>query len=224
MTTPFSAFVPEVSQEVIGPPNMSIINAIRNTIADFCDATHCYQISTGQLAVTTSVPTYAASTFGMPADTELSAIKFAWFNSQQILPKSADQLMVIYAGSDWEDQTTVTDGAPQYITQLDRLAVRLIPAPDAQNAVFTLKLRLALRPTRLATTTTDEIYNSWLTEIAEGAKAYLMAQKGKPWYNKDRAAECNAQFELAKVKARIDQSRAMGYAPMRATAPKFCGK
>lgn len=89
-------------------------------------------------------------------------------------------------------------GTPTTYFAPTRNQVTLAPVP---NAAATLEFDLVLRPTRTATSVPQVLFDEWVKTIANGAKAQLMAQVGRPWANAALAVYFQGLFDDAVATA-----------------------
>lgn len=124
-----------------------------------------------------------------------------------LLPKPTDWL-------DWWNRNwrTSSDGGVKYYTQPDQDHITLAAVPD-QNAILTLQV--SLKPKREATGIPDVVFQTYLEEIAAGAKARLMIIPGKPWSNPQTSAYYLGMFERGISAATAEADTGFTRAPIR---------
>jgi len=88
-------------------------------------------------------------------------------------------------GEEWLDDNipnwqTNMASAPTYFTVDQNRNLRLIPVPSVDIAKG-LRVWVALRPLRTATSVEDFLFTDWMDTIRDGATAYLLSQTSKPW-------------------------------------------
>ena len=213
VTVGYEKFLPEVMQFLPDVPEHIATNAIKNTCIDFCEKTRYWQIDIDPIDIIAQQSTYVVPT---PADTKQVGIVVAYYQTNLLVPQPPDTLANIYRLGDWRE----LNGSPQYITQLIKPEVIVVPKP-AFNVPGALKLRVAIAPTRASTEVSSEIFENWLMEIADGAKAILYATPGQPYADKNAAKECQMRYRAAIANARISIDKGLTRNSTRAEFQRF---
>jgi hypothetical protein len=135
------------------------------------------------------------------ADTEIAYVKQAWANDWPLDPTTLDVLNQIRRY--WPDDEA--DQANAFVQQTQD-TITLYPKP---TVAYTdgLVMKLAIYPSMVATGVVDWLGERYAEDLAAGAKAILMAQKGKPWSSTEGAAEQRALFEAAKTAGVSDANK-----------------
>ena len=194
-TVPYEQFLSQVTQYVPDVSEFVAIDAIKNAAIEFCTKSLYWQINLEPMAIVANQPNYVLDT---PPDTKVIQIVSAYFDQNLLIPQSPDRLADIYRMGDWQNQS----GSPQYITQIIKPEVLLVPYPFVDQG-NTLSIRVALAPTRDSQEIDSEIFEQWAETIAMGARARLYAQPKQPYYDKQAAVDATKLFRYDINRARI---------------------
>ena len=209
----FDSFLPEVIQFMPDVPEHIAKNAIRNAAIEFCEKSRYWQIDVDPISVVNGQRNYVVPT---PADTKMVGAVSAYYNTNLLIPKGPDELARIYRMGDWQQ----VEGSPQYMTQLIKPEVVLVPTPYEDKA-DALHLRVAIAPTREAEEITQDVYENFLLVIANGAKAILYNTPGQPYFDKASAKECQMYFRAGIANARIMVDKGLTRSSTRAEFQRF---
>lgn len=204
----WSAFYPDVLPELPGAPLPMVDHWLRNATIEFCERTKTY---VADLDLINAVANQMSYPLVLPANTELVDVVSAWFNGDEITPKSPGYLKDKYG--DWTAET----GTPEHFTHQATDAIMLVPAP-ADAATDALKIKASIRPAMAATGIEDWFYSQYRLALVAGCKAKMMAMKDVAWADPDRVALNLGYFESAIEKA--TGSAANGFTRAR---PRFSG-
>jgi len=105
-------------------------------------------------------------------------------------------------GEDWLDinipnwQTSMASAPSRYTVDKDRY-LRLVPVPSdaVENA---LRVQVALKPLRTATSVEDFLHDDWLDTITDGALGRLLSMTSKPWRDFTAADYYRARYRLSR--------------------------
>lgn len=86
------------------------------------------------------------------------------------------------------------EGRPTHYWLVDDKTLRLFPSPDA---VYNLRVMVALKPSRTAIGVADWVYETWADAIVSGAIHRLAQIPDKTWTDQQLAAEHRLRFERA---------------------------
>lgn len=190
-------YCPDVAQPVAE-------NAVRNACIEFCrlSTIHRYDITP-----ISGVAGQAEYTIVVPADTQLATVVKLYYSGFELKPRGEEILVATYRYQDW---TTVT-GQPAYFTEINPGTVKIAPYPS-ENSTNAITGRVALMPTRSATTVYDELYNRYSEDIALGARSRLHYTPGQPYYDPNMAEQCKIKFmsAIASAKARANSGQVRG--------------
>lgn len=212
-TVPFEDFLPEVLQFVPDVADLVATNAIRNACIEFCEKTRYWQIEVDPIDVVANQSNYVIPT---PADTKMVGIVYAYYQTNLLVPQPPDTLANIYRLGDWRE----LQGSPQYITQIIKPEVILVPQPSFA-AAGALKVRVSIAPTRGASEVSSQLYEEYLMVIANGAKAILYNTPGQPYFDKTAAKECQILFRTGIANARIAIDKGLTRTSNRAEFQRF---
>ncbi len=211
MATTYTAFLSKVSSEVPGCPLAVAEDAVREAAIEFCENGWVWIYTH---AAIDSLANTGAYPFVPPTGARVSRVLQAWYETRQLVPKTADQLAEMYAN--WTTET----GTPLYMLQDNEASLVLVPKPvTAVTAAITA--RVTLRPSRASTDIEDRIYEYHLDAIAMGAKAKLMMMSDKPWTNLKMAATYQSLFEDKIAAARYKAQKGFGRATRRVAGSYF---
>lgn len=213
VTVPYQEFLPEVMQFTPDVPEHIAVNAIRNTCIDFCTKTYYWQINVPPISVVKGQGNYVVPT---PADTKLVGIMSAYYDTNLLIPQAADTLASIYRLGNWQD----IQGSPQYITQLIKPEVVLVPYPYEDRADV-LNLRVAIAPVRTSEEITSEIYENFLDVIANGARSILYGTPGQPYFDRVSAKDCERVYRTGVSDTRIAVNKGLTRTSNRAEFQRF---
>lgn len=192
MATDYKDFLPEIMPEVIGCPVPVVVNAIRNTVIEFCKKSTWLRQDLDPISITATYHTYDLEP---PTDTRVASLTWVGYAGEEITRKAESQLD--YIDDKWPSRT----GVPKYYFLPTMDEIRVVPTPES-NYTDGLTLRAALCPTPASTECDSGIYNDWHEEIAAGAKMRLMAMRKKPWSDKAQSDYYGMQFADAVARAK----------------------
>jgi hypothetical protein len=187
---------------VPGCPEPLALNALRNASIDFCNTTLWWQDDYGPIAFG---PHVAHHDFVPPYGVGIAQIM-----SARVVDRGHPLSITSIAELDnrvWNWRATT--GEPRAIYQNSPGAVRTYPAPGYGDN-YSIVFRLALTPLRNATDVTEDLYESYLTEIASGALSILLAMESTPWANPGLAGRYESAFRSAKVAGAIETTKSYG--------------
>jgi hypothetical protein len=112
----------------------------------------------------------------------------------------------------------VNRGDPNFYIQKDLRTYSLYPIPK-ETARLALTMRVALKPTRSATTIDDFIFEEYAETIGHGAIARLALSQGKPYSDLKLAAARNGMYltgvNVARDRAQKGYVRASRHVKIR---------
>lgn len=212
-TVPFDEFLPEVMQFLPDVPEHIAKNAVRNASIEFCEKTRYWQIDVSPISVVNGTRNYVVPT---PSDTKMVGVVSAYYDTNLLIPKGPDELARIYRMGDWQQ----VEGSPQYITQIIKPEVILVPTPYEDRADV-LHVRVAIAPTRTSEEITQDVYENYLMVIANGAKAILYNTPGQPYFDKTSSRDCQILFRAGIANARIAIDKGLTRSSTRAEFQRF---
>jgi hypothetical protein len=200
MSVRYEKFLPEVIPYVHDCPEFVAVNAIRNACIEFCDKSLYLQYTHDPISVIQDVPVY---TLDLPTYTMSARVMDGWFDNLPLTAKSEDQLKRIFP-MDWREM----QGRPQWITQLCPEEIIIAPKPF-YSAANSLKLIVAIKPTRDSTTVDSVIYDRWAEHIGFGAKARLYDTPNHSYSDPGQAVKFRSWFENAIGEAKTERNRGL---------------
>lgn len=195
----YDVFYPEVLPEVPGCPAPLALQAIRNTVIEFCEKSLIHQVTQDPLTLVPNITDYGLDS--PSSQQRVQKIMRVWFKGSEIGPVAPDDVMTpeLYAAN--IPGYTPVKGPTQGYTQKEVGTVSFLPIPD-QRYVNAITMRVALVPTRNSTTLEDFLFEQWGEFIACGAKARLMLNPGKPYTNSEAAVVNQGRYMTALNDAR----------------------
>lgn len=182
-------FLDYVLPHVPGCTNEMALLEIKNTIIDFCEKSLILQ---QDLDPITTIPTISEYDLEPPNDRLVVKIMKMWFKGIALDPRALDE---IYTPSAFNTRSgaLVERSDPRFYYQKDLRTFSVYPIPDVKDSL-SLTLRVALKPTRSATTIDDLIYEEYAETIGRGAVTRLALSPGKPYSNAQIGAASNALY------------------------------
>ena len=210
---PFDDFLPEVMQFMPDVPELIARNAVRNAAIEFCEKTRYWQIDINPISVVAGKNNYVIET---PSGTKYVGMVNAYYDTNLMIPKGPDELASIYRMGDWQQ----VEGTPQYVTQIIKPEVILVPTPY-QNKANCFHVRVAIAPTRDSDEISQDIYEQYLMVIANGAKGILYNTPGQSYFDRTAAKECQMYFRAGIANARIAIDKGLTRSSTRAEFQRF---
>lgn len=201
LPTDFEEFLPDVLPYVPNVPEFAAISAIRDAAIDFCQKTWRWQVDLKAISLSADKNSYNLS---VPPDTRIVGIATAYYKDVFLIPKGQDELVRLYRDTDWQ----TVKGEPRYYTQRTKGQIQLVPTPTMVDP-SSLRVRVALAPTRDATSIESEIYELYSDAIAHGARAILYSTPGQPYFDRVSAKDVAADFRRAVSEAKIEVNKGL---------------
>lgn len=187
----------EVVPDVPGAGLPLIKNAIKNAAIEFCQRTRVYRIEHPAISAVEDDGEYD---WAPGAGLKVVRAEIVWYEGKQLDPVTPADLQALYP--QWTEET----GPPVYFVQEMPETLVLVPKPNA-DAADAITARVSVKPSRAATSISDQLYELYLEQIAAGAKARLFAMQSKPWSNPQGAQRESGLFEDAIAQANLDAFR-----------------
>ncbi|MEM5400861.1 hypothetical protein [Paraburkholderia unamae] len=206
-TVPYEHFLKDVRPWAPDVPEFVAVHAIRNACIEFCEKTNYVQQNIVPISGQMNVATYQIST---PDGTRfLDAIEM-YYNENLLIPKSVDELAVIYRSYEWD----TIGGNPAYVTRIIEPEIQLVPFPVSylSNAITG---RISLAPTRDSCEIEHRVWEHYAETIAHGALARLYAMPDQPYSNPKAAEEFRRRFVAECGSARRKVEKGLGRADVR---------
>lgn len=191
-------YCPEVAEPVA-------TNAIRNACIEFCRLSTIHRFDIAPISGVTGQSEY---TIIVPAGTQLATTIRVYYSGLELKARSEEALVTQYRYLDWEAMV----GQPAFYTAINPGTIKVVPNPSV-DYVDAITGRVALMPTRAATTVYDELYNRYSEDIALGARSRLHYTPSTAYFDPNMAEQCKVKFMAAigsaKARANAGQTRAV---------------
>lgn len=194
-TTAFTSLLPEVLPSVPGCADIVAVNAIRNSVIEFCERTLYWQELQDSATVTTADFPYDLKA---PAGARVTQVLAVIVNGTPIDPTGADALAAV---SNWQNHTAQQPLAYYHITPQQ---IGLYPALGTSA---TLQIRVAYAPTRTATAFEEYLYQTYMEALADGALYRLLGMPGRAWSNPELGLFHRRKFQQAVQGAAVDANK-----------------
>ena len=182
-------FLDYVMPQVPGATNEMALLEIKNTIIDFCEKSLILQETLDPVPAIENVMDYDLDP---PSNRLVVKIMKAWFKGTELTPVSIDEIQ----SPSWYNQNAdyvVLHSDPRMITQKDTETFSVYPIPG-KTEPNVMTLRVALKPTRSASSIDDFIFENYAETIGHGAIARLYLSPDKPYTNPQMAMARNALY------------------------------
>lgn len=209
-TVTYDTFFPEVIPHVMGCPEIVALNAVRNTVIDFCTETwfwlHVCYPQPGVAHVGSYDP-------DLPQNTKMVGQIDIWYDGLVMRPANEPMLRNIY----WFQNPFDMEGNPRFYVTPDSNTIRLVPIPNAPSQFAGIEMTIAVAPLRASTSCWDQIYERYAETIAKGAIARLQAQLDQPWANAQNAVVLQKLYEYDRSIAKmwVQRNKTRGAAMIR---------
>lgn len=186
------AFMSRLLPLVPGCPDTLVRQALVDTAIEFCESTLIVQGNSAPQTATVDVGSY---TLTVPAQQAVTSVLNVWYGTKQLRPAAALQIDAILAYVSGVGTTTAEKGTPDVFYELSPGVIGIYPVPNVTTASY-LSARMALRPTRTATSLEDVLLNDWVDGIVSGAEARLRDIPNQPFSGDSTLAR--AKFNVAR--------------------------
>jgi len=207
-------FLDYVLPHVPGCTNEMALLEIKNTIIDFCEKSLVLQADQEPVTVIGGINDYDLEP---PRERLVVKIMKAWYKGVELTPTAPDEVRTpsIY---NQNSGYVVNRGDPNFYIQKDLRTYSLYPIPK-ETARLALTMRVALKPTRSATTIDDFIFEEYAETIGHGAIARLALSQGKPYSDLKLASARNGMYltgvNVARDRAQKGYVRASRHVKIR---------
>lgn len=191
MSKSYEEFFSYVLPEVSGCPEITAIQAIRDTVIRFCEMTLVHQADHDPISVTAKIPDYDLET--PVTGTRIVKVMNAWYKGEKLEPAAPDDVNDPSVYNQRIGGVTVSYSTPKAFIQKDTESISLLPIPD-QTLASAITMRVALAPLRNTSTCAEFLFEQWVEPIAAGAVAKLQMSAGKPYSSPQTAAINQALF------------------------------
>jgi hypothetical protein len=186
----YEAFFPYVIPEVIGAPEPLALNAIRNSVIEFCEKSLVLTRDHDPITILPNIVDYDLE----PPDGYLVVkVQQAWLDDQPLTPLAPDFVREASVYNRLFETYEAAPSTPKYYLQKDERSITVWQLPD-KKYTNGLTMRVALKPTRASTEVEDVVFEDYVETIAAGALMRLMMSPGKAYTNPDLAAVHKAIF------------------------------
>jgi hypothetical protein len=190
-----SQFLPRLMPYVLGVSEPLAIQALRDSAIRFCTDSNVVSTTLDPLTTIVAVPTYELE--APDAYTVVSTVLKVWYDGKIIPSVPYDTATGMYSTS---------PGAPRFFfgEMVDEVfSLTLMPTPDVTKA-NSLRVRVALKPTRTTTKVHDVLYDRYIEGIVNGAISILCAVPDQPYTDFGRAAAAGVAARALTNRARAD--------------------
>lgn len=192
MATTLSAFYPHVLIHTADVPEPLLDTAIRNACIEFCRSSLWLQQDIDPIPVQVGNNPYEID---VPTGYVVAKVMALYFDNARLTPLDSTAVTNT-TFINWQIQA----GTPYGYTMFTPNEVTLVYTPDS---VGTLTGRMALSPSRTASSVDDTLFQEYQEEIAQGAVARLKSIPNQPFSDPAGAAASLALFKYGVGKARI---------------------
>lgn len=199
-----------IRPEVSGCPTQYMIQALRDTIRDFCQQTRAWQYESNE-TITISVSDYAIN---VPFRT-VSSVDYPIAQAIAVEYLTVDEGPCVFRETSWLDRRISNwrnrDADDfRYFTQVKPGYITFPCVPTQTWTTDGVYYRVSVKPLEDATVVDEGQADEWIECWSDGAKARLMFQEGKDWYKPKRGLQCEQAYRLARTRARIRSDRSYG--------------
>lgn len=196
----YEEFLPEVLPYLPDCPQNVAVNALRNASIEFCDRSGWWLYEHPDVPTTGDEGRYPLD---LPDYTQACRVHQAWHDEQPLTPYSEDAIRRLFH-YDWRSAR----GNPGYILSLTSQEVAIVPAPTPTMA-GTLKMIVALRPTRDSFDIDETVYQRWVETIATGARARLLNIPNQTFHDPVASMQARTVFNAGVSEAYRERLRGM---------------
>ena len=204
-TIPLTKFLPEVRSLAAGVLEIQAKDAILRAVQRFCREGWAWEEPALDIDLVEDISDYDLEPW---PDTYVVG-RFVYFQGRRLQDRDARQMA--QAGT----ASSTISGWPTGFLRLGHATIRLDRTPPA-NLVKGLKVVTFLQPTEDCEEVPEEFWHEWRDGVVSGALAFLMKQKGKPWYDPDGQIEHQRIYDEKVEAARIRVFRRYGDSEQRA--------
>ncbi len=203
-TIEYERYLSEVRGEIETCPEVIALNAIRNTVIDFCQKTTVWRMDLSAISVSINVADYDIS---IDSDTVVAGINWGYLTDSV-----GEELRLGVTSEDTLDNGSVKSvklwrtktGTPHHIYLNNPTSLRLVNIPEE---AYTLYAGIWAKPSRESYDAPDYIYEKYLEAIAAGAKARILSMTTRPWFNASAAVAEKNEYRARCSSALIDSTK-----------------
>lgn len=195
-------FLPRILPYTTACPAPLAEQALVDSAIYFCEKSTIWRFTPDPVD---TVDGQAAYDFDIPSGSDFSRVIYVEIDGTKIYPIPREKLPTTSAPKSKPSSYFVTQNE-------DELTLDLYSTPDA---AYPIGMSIALRPTRDATSLTDELYIYWMDGIVHGALSRIMSMTGQAfsdpaaamYHNKQASAECHkarSESNLGRIVGSLD--------------------
>jgi hypothetical protein len=167
-------FLPYVLTDVPGCSDEVALSAIISAAIEFCERSMVLQTTHDPVNIVANRTDYDLEP---PTGMVICKVMKAWYMGRKLEPCAPDDMDDV---SPYNPAVASSGSSPTHYIQKDPRTITVWRAPQSDGAKA-LTMRVALKPSRLAVSVDDVLFEDWADVIASGAKASLMIIPGKPF-------------------------------------------
>jgi hypothetical protein len=198
-----SDFYPYVLPDVPACPEITADVALSASLIEFCEKSLIVQRNHDPITVILNTTDYDLEP---PTGQLVVKVMRAWYKNTKLEPIAPDNVEAATVYNTLFSEASVTKAEPRQFLQKDERTITVYPVPK-ETVANALTLRVALKPTRKATTFDDVLFEDYAEGVAYGAKYRLLSMSNKPWTNGPAAANSLTLFNAAVNVARSRAAR-----------------
>lgn len=196
-------FYPDVVPDVLGVPEPTMDRALLRAAQRFLEQTEVWR----QWLDDTTTNGDFEHDIELESKSEVVAIKQAVLAGREIRVYAPDDLPATWR--------TSGEGVEVGVCTFNGKTVQLVPL---QSAGQVLSIEATLKPSNAATGVPDDVFDRYSLQIAQGAKALLLAQPGKTWSDLKLAAVFAGLFDSDINRIAAAHIHGLSSAPRRVRA------
>lgn len=203
----YEDFFPNILPEVPGCAEVLAENAVRNAVIEFCEKSLILTRDHDPVSLKAGIVDYDLEP---PTGYIVVKVMKAWLENNELTPLAPDFVREAAVYNRLFSSYQSNSDTPRAFLQKDERTVSVwgVPDKDYKNG---LTMRVALKPTRAATSVEDVLLEDYAETIASGALYRLMMSAGKPYTNNEMAAVHKGLFQqginMARQRATHGQVR-----------------
>lgn len=189
------SFLPSLLPYVMGCSEPLAIQALRDSAIEFCRRSLVVTTTLDPITVTQNTASYELEA---PDQTVIEQVLKVWFEGKLLGAAPFEAATELYGPA----------GSPRHFfgQDIDEVfSLTLLPTPD-KTVRNSLRVRVALSPSRSATTVHDVLYERYEEGIVAGAKGILMAVPDQPFSDFNMAGAQAMQARAFANHARFDST------------------
>lgn len=192
--TAFTDWVPFVQGELPNCPRALMIDAIRQSVIDFCQRTQFWRYRMDSMTTQANVAQYELDT---PANCTMVSVRALSFDGRSLTERNIDDL------DNDSPQWRARAGRPDHYVFLDPNTIILSAIPADSGLV--MDATVTLKPTQDSAWCDDSLFAEYRDAIAAGAMARLMLTAGKPWSD-PQLAQLKQQSFITSTESASDRA------------------